>query len=245
MLEALALAEADDVEPVPRPALAVMGRGEQAVDQPLVGVGVRVGDERLDLLGRRRQAEQVEGEPADQRAAVGLGRRIAGRPPPSLRQDESVDRLDRRRCRHRSSGGWRRGGDRLQRPPVVARPQCRCRSAKRVDRLVPQSAPAAIHLRSVSFSAGQGGLGGISPASTRSQSRLSSGLPGDENDPLLPTGPGWPSGGQVSPPFLSVALWQPRQRLASSGAIVRSNQTAAAATPGRLRPGPGRVPSHR
>ena len=41
-LEALALAVANDVEPVPGPALAVVRRVEQPIDQPLVGAGSRV-----------------------------------------------------------------------------------------------------------------------------------------------------------------------------------------------------------
>ena len=103
-LEALALAEPDDVEPVPRPALAVAGRGEQAVDQLLVGAGRRVGDEPLDLLRLGRQADQVEGEPADQRAPVGLGRRVrAPRLEPG--QDEPVDVVPRPAARRARPGG--------------------------------------------------------------------------------------------------------------------------------------------
>ena len=69
-----------------------MRRGEQAVDQLLVGQRVRVGDEGVDLLRRRRQADQVEREPADQGAAVGLRRRRqAFRLEPG--QDERVDRV--------------------------------------------------------------------------------------------------------------------------------------------------------
>ena len=95
VLEALGLGEADDVEPVPRPALAVSGARPGSGPPAARRRRVRVGDERLDLLGRRRQAEQVEGEAADQRAAVGLGRRrqVARRQP---RQDEGIDRPDRR-----------------------------------------------------------------------------------------------------------------------------------------------------
>ena len=61
LVVAVRLAEMDDVEPVPRPAFAVMRRGEQPVHQLLVGQRIGVSDKRLDFLGRRRQAEQVEG----------------------------------------------------------------------------------------------------------------------------------------------------------------------------------------
>ena len=43
-LVALALAEPDDVEPVPPPALAVLRRGQQPIDERLIGQ--RVGDRR-------------------------------------------------------------------------------------------------------------------------------------------------------------------------------------------------------
>ena len=57
---AVGVGEAGGVEPVERHALAVVGRGEQAVDELLVGVGPIVGEEGVDLGGRRRQAGQVE-----------------------------------------------------------------------------------------------------------------------------------------------------------------------------------------
>ena len=48
---------------------------EKAVNEVPVGVGMRVVDEGVDLGGRRRQAGQVEADAADQRGAIGLGRR--------------------------------------------------------------------------------------------------------------------------------------------------------------------------
>ena len=52
--EAVGLAEAREIEPIVGHVLGVGGRGEQAVDEALVRVGRRVGDERVDLLERRR-----------------------------------------------------------------------------------------------------------------------------------------------------------------------------------------------
>ncbi len=80
-LVAVGLGEADEVEPVPAPLLAVARRGEQAVDEPFVGVGRRVGQERLDLGGRRRQAGQVVGQrggSARPSTAGGFGRQAPG-----------------------------------------------------------------------------------------------------------------------------------------------------------------------
>ena len=84
------------------PALAVARRGQQAVDQLLVGVGRCVVDELLDLLRRRRQPVQVEVGAADQSAAVGL-RRGSCRPfCLELGEDEGVDRIaDRGGILHR------------------------------------------------------------------------------------------------------------------------------------------------
>ena len=60
------------VEPVPAPALAVVGGGQQAIDDFLVGVRGLVRLERGDFTRRRRQPEEVEREAADQRPPVGL-----------------------------------------------------------------------------------------------------------------------------------------------------------------------------
>ena len=71
--EAVALGVARQVQPVPRPALAVVRRGEQPVDDLLEGVRGLVGEERLDLFRRGRQAGQVERGAADQRDLVSRG----------------------------------------------------------------------------------------------------------------------------------------------------------------------------
>ncbi len=80
------------VEPVPAPALAVVGRGEQAVDQRLVSRGTFIFDEPLDLVRRRQQSDQVEIDAANQRRSIGRGRRRQsfGFQP---RQNELVDRV--------------------------------------------------------------------------------------------------------------------------------------------------------
>ncbi len=70
---------AGEVEPVTTPALAVMGRGEQFVDQAFVGVGAVVGEERLDPLRSRRQADQVEGRRGGSAPGGWLGERVAVR----------------------------------------------------------------------------------------------------------------------------------------------------------------------
>ena len=91
---AVRLGIADQVEPVPRPALAVARRGQQAVDQALVGVGRVVGQECVDFLGGRRQPGQVEGRAADQGRLVGLrgGRQAVVE---KRLENESVDRVSR------------------------------------------------------------------------------------------------------------------------------------------------------
>ena len=119
-LEPDALAEPDHVEPVPPPALAVVGRGEKAVDQPLVGDGRRVGNERIDLLGRRREARQVVGDPPDQRPPIGR-RRGTQAFLEQLHQDKPIDRVVRpgvrRSLRRERGAGWLDVGERAERPP--------------------------------------------------------------------------------------------------------------------------------
>ena len=75
---------------MPRPALAEARRREQLIDDALKRLRRFVGDEPLDGLGRRRQADHVEIRAADQRSLVGgVGRREALLFKP--RENESVD----------------------------------------------------------------------------------------------------------------------------------------------------------
>ena len=87
-----ALGEAGHVEPVPAPALAERRRGEQPVHDFRVRGGRRVGGERGDGLGRRRQAGQVEVDAPQQRLRGGVrGRRALRRL--QTGQDEAVERV--------------------------------------------------------------------------------------------------------------------------------------------------------
>ena len=65
-----------EVEPAARHVLAEARRGEQAVDLALVGVRPVVGEEGVQLLGRRLEAGQVVRQAAQQGLAVGLRRRL-------------------------------------------------------------------------------------------------------------------------------------------------------------------------
>ena len=80
-LVTVGLAEPDQVEPVPGPVLAIVGRGEQSVDQALVSPGRSIGEEGVNLLGGRRQPGQVVGQPADEGHAIGLRGAVAVPPP--------------------------------------------------------------------------------------------------------------------------------------------------------------------
>ncbi len=77
-LKAMALGKPHDIEPVPRPPLAIPRRGEQLVDQIAVGLLARAGlaagcEKGVDLLGRWGQADQIKGHAADQGSRIGLG----------------------------------------------------------------------------------------------------------------------------------------------------------------------------
>ena len=90
------IGEPHDVEPADRHPLTVVRVGKHPLHEPAIGVGSRIAHEGIDLLRRRRQAGEVEGEPADERAPVGLG----GGPEAERRQplaDHVVDRMGPRR----------------------------------------------------------------------------------------------------------------------------------------------------
>ena len=70
---------AGEVEPEAGPAFTVSRILEQSVDDGCVGIGGAVPTKRFPLGGRRGQANQVEGHPAEQDVATGrVGRCQAG-----------------------------------------------------------------------------------------------------------------------------------------------------------------------
>ena len=64
-----------DVQPVPRPPLAVMRRIEQPFDEAFIRIWITIVDERLDLFRRRGETEQIKRQPPNQRPPVRLRRR--------------------------------------------------------------------------------------------------------------------------------------------------------------------------
>ena len=75
-LEAVAFAEADDVEPVATPVFAVTRGGQQAVDEGfgrLAGVGLMGREEGVDFGLRGREPGEVVAQPTDQRLRLGRG----------------------------------------------------------------------------------------------------------------------------------------------------------------------------
>ena len=87
-LETIGLGEARHVQPMAGPFLAEPRRGQQPVDHRRIGLVRRVGDERRDLRGRGRQAGDVEGGAADERARVG-----GGRPLQTFRSESGLDEV--------------------------------------------------------------------------------------------------------------------------------------------------------
>ena len=69
---------AHHIEPVPAPALAVAGRSQQAIHDLFEGLRRRVGEKRVHLGRRRRQAGEVE---VTRRNSVRLSAGGAGRMP--------------------------------------------------------------------------------------------------------------------------------------------------------------------
>ena len=177
---AVGVGVAGDVEPVPAPALAVVRRGEQAVDQPLVGVGRVVGEERRRLppasaAGRCRSNVG----PADERAPVGLGRERQARAlAASASRKASIGDCEPLGVLHR---GQRRRADRLERPEgllVVGDVGAAISGSGRAV-LRPRSIQARIVARSVRRQLPLAPAASR-PLSRRSTSRLSSRLARDD-----------------------------------------------------------------
>ena len=84
------------VEPVPSPALAVVGRGEQTVHLPFVGAGLRIGQEGGEFGRGRRQSCQVEAHAAQERTPIG-GLRHGEPGVGQLYADEVIHRMRARR----------------------------------------------------------------------------------------------------------------------------------------------------
>ncbi len=97
-LKAVGVGIAGGIEPEARPALSIMRRGEQALNEAFISrlrLGGRFLQEPINLFNRRRQPDQVEREAADQRHPVRLG----GRLEPfflKARENEGVDRIRQR-----------------------------------------------------------------------------------------------------------------------------------------------------
>ena len=124
------VAVADEVHPVPGPALAEVRRSQQPVNHSLQGIGRLVVDKVLDLLRRRGQPEQREVDSPEQRTTV-RGRRRSQPGGFEPGEDEPVDAASHpplvldsrwRRCAHGPPG------------PVRGPPLSHVRSARRRDR---------------------------------------------------------------------------------------------------------------
>ena len=113
MLKAVRLRETREVEPVLRPMLAVSGKGQQAINEFFVSIRIGVLEKRLHFRRRRRQAGEIEREPADQGAPIsfrGEGEFVR----PKFCGDEGIDGIRVARIiRHG------RALERLPRPMIV------------------------------------------------------------------------------------------------------------------------------
>ena len=117
-LIAVGVGIAGQVEPPPRPALAVTRAGKQSIDEFFVGVGRLIGDKGVELGWRRRQPRQIEVDAAAERGPIGF----ASRPQPFAGEpvaDEEVDRIDRRRGSGRVCHLRHRRARRLLKRPVL------------------------------------------------------------------------------------------------------------------------------
>lgn len=103
---AVAIGVACEVEPIARPLFAIVGRIEEAIDQPFVCVGTVVAQERVDLFWGRRKAGEIEADAADE---GGFGRfwRVSDTLFFQPRENESVNGVAR-------PGAFRDRGERAE-----------------------------------------------------------------------------------------------------------------------------------
>ena len=146
---------ASHVEPAPCPALTVLAPFEKEVDTAGECVWRIVAEKHLNLVIRRRQADQVQVRTAQQRTAVRPRRRRETRRLETL-EDKSIDVVLRPRLEpvHRSRRP--RSPNRSKRPMLVSNgcdtrdgPCCRDRDVVRPDRAVahPANEDFDLHLR--------------------------------------------------------------------------------------------------
>ncbi len=120
LVKALRVCVARHVEPVASPTLAVVRRGQQAIDEPFVGVGRLVGQKRVDSSGFGRQPQQIERQAADQRPLVRIGREgelFRFERGAEQRVDRRADAIGRRERGHRRTMDWSEAPERT----IVAR----------------------------------------------------------------------------------------------------------------------------
>ena len=163
------------------------------------------------------------------RSACGAGAHPQGF---QLREDERIDRIScpvSSCCRRHF-----RPFHRLKRPPVAAGAD-RGRALVAVDRSPfgpsgPGGDPRFSRRRisaSASFCDRPCRAGGISPATTRSRSKLSSGFPATITSPLLPPRRNESSRVSTRSPDAAVSLWHSRHRIARIGATLLSKSTSS------------------
>ena len=67
---AVSFTEVHDIEPMPPPPFAVSRRGEQPIHDTFAGIVAAVVQKAIHVCGARWQADQIEEEPANERAAI-------------------------------------------------------------------------------------------------------------------------------------------------------------------------------
>ena len=235
---ALGVGVSGHVQPVPAPPFAVERRGKQPLNHPRKRIRSLVGLERIDLLGGRRNAQEVDRRPADQGPPVGRRRRREA----LFLEPGQNERVDRRAepagILDPGRSGRRKG----------AKAQCRGLARRTVQ---PRRSPGArvapgrshLHPPPQRRDAGPGSLalGGILSSSwvcsTAWTRRLSAGLPGTTAGPLSPPLRIASRLSSRSPDDCFCGPWHFWQDSTRTGRIaVSKNSTAAVRTGARRQP---------
>ena len=93
LLKAVRVRIARQVQPAPRPALAILLGGQQVIDEVVIGTGRLVIHKRICLRRGWRQADEIEINAAHERVAIRLRRGLQAFPFQTL-LDEGINRMN-------------------------------------------------------------------------------------------------------------------------------------------------------
>src|SRR5688500_16154259 len=103
-------------------SFAILRAGQETVDQSLIRIRRAIEEKRLDFRRRRRQAGEIQGQPADECARLGLGSRLQ----PRLCQPSQYKLVEGLARPRRIVDGWWRHCSKRPKCPVLLEVRSLC-----------------------------------------------------------------------------------------------------------------------